>query len=112
MISFSRVGPAPGVRESVELRLAYRAAWLVKQDVIIRVRVKQRIEINKIDTRIRELAPVAQPLQIVAKIQPIHSLFLPAVGFGCNDPYRYRHYCRIEGQSRSRIHLFFPFDGY
>jgi hypothetical protein len=26
----------------------------------------------EIDTRIRELAPVAQPLQIVAKIQTIH----------------------------------------
>src|SRR5205807_431151 len=33
-------------------------------------------------------------------------LFLPVVGFGCNDPYRYRHYSRIEGQSRSRICMF------
>jgi hypothetical protein len=43
--------------------------------ILIRVRVKRRIEINKIDTRIRKLAPVAQPLQIVAEIQPVHSLF-------------------------------------
>jgi hypothetical protein len=26
----------------------------------------------EIDTRIRELAPVAQPVEIVAEIQPIH----------------------------------------
>ena len=30
------------------------------------------IEIEKIDTRIRELAPIAQPLQIVAEIESIH----------------------------------------
>ena len=29
-------------------------------------------ETNKIDTRIRKLAPVAQPLQIIAEVQTIH----------------------------------------
>ena len=72
VISFSGVGPAPGVGEGVKLRLAHLAAWLAEQDVIIRVRVKWRIEIDKIDTRIGELAPVAQPFQIVAEIQTIH----------------------------------------
>ena len=70
------------------MRLAYRAARLAEEGVVIDVRVKRRIEIDKIDTRIRELAPVAQPLQIVAEIEPVHSLFLPAVALGCNDPYR------------------------
>ena len=58
--------------ESMELRLAHRAARLAKKNVVIGIRVKRRIEINKIDTRIRELASVAQPLQIVAKIQAVH----------------------------------------
>jgi hypothetical protein len=31
------------------------------------------IRINKIDTGIRELAPVAQPLQIVAEVRAVHS---------------------------------------
>ena len=31
------------------------------------------IRINKIDTGIRELAPVAQPLQIVAEVRTVHS---------------------------------------
>ncbi len=35
-------------------------------------RIKWRIEINKIDARVRKLASVAQPLQIVTEIQPIH----------------------------------------
>ncbi len=34
--------------------------------------IKRRIEINKTDNRIRELAPVAQPFQIIAEIEPIH----------------------------------------
>ena len=34
--------------------------------------IKWRIEINKIDTRVGKFAPVAQPLQIVAEIEPIH----------------------------------------
>ncbi len=50
VISFRSIGPAPGVGEGVELRLAYRAAWLVEENVVIRVRIKGRIEINKIDT--------------------------------------------------------------
>ncbi len=34
--------------------------------------IKRRIEINKIDTRVGELTPVAQPLQIVAEVQAVH----------------------------------------
>ena len=68
MISVGGVGPAPCVGEGVELRLAHLSARLSKQDVVIGVGVKRWIEINKIDTRIRELAPVAQLFQIVAEI--------------------------------------------
>ena len=75
VIGVSGVGPAPSIGERVELRLAYLPGRLAKQDVVIGIRVKRRIEINKIDTRIWELAPVAQPLQIVAEIEPIHFPF-------------------------------------
>ncbi len=74
---------ANGRQQSVKLRhltnpsagmnqRADRAAWLAEEDIVIRMGIKWRIEISKIDTRIRELGPVAQPLQIVAEIQPIH----------------------------------------
>src|SRR5713101_9342764 len=72
MVRLGRVGPAPRICERVKLRLAYFAARLTKQDVIISVRIKRRIEINKIDTGIRELVPVAQPSEIIAEIKPVH----------------------------------------
>ena len=43
-----------------------------KEDVVIGVRVKRWIEVNKIDTRFREFVPVPQPGEIIAKIQTIH----------------------------------------
>ena len=89
MVSLGGVGPAPCACESVELRLTQRAARFAEENVVIRVRVKRRIEINKIDTRIRKLAPVAQPLQIVAEIEAVHSLFLPTLRLGCNDSHRH-----------------------
>src|SRR5947207_15624829 len=58
MIRLGGVGPAPCVGESVELRLAYRTARLAKEDVVFRVRVKRRNEINKIDNRIGELLSI------------------------------------------------------
>src|SRR5437762_1840781 len=72
VIGLGRVGPAPRVGEGVELRLAYLPARLAKQDVVIGVRVKGRIEINQIDTRIRKLLPIRKPFQIIAEVQPIH----------------------------------------
>ncbi len=67
MVHFGGISPAPRV-----LCLAHRAARLAEENVVIGVRIKRRIEINKIDTRIRKLAPVTQPFQIVAEVQPIH----------------------------------------
>lgn len=52
--------------------MAYLAARLTQKDVVVRGGVKRRIEIDKIDTRVRELAPVAQPSQIVAEIKAVH----------------------------------------
>jgi hypothetical protein len=54
MICLGGIGPAPRVCESVELRLAYLPAWLAKEDVVIGVGVKRRIEIDQIDTLRRE----------------------------------------------------------
>src|SRR6266516_4561774 len=76
VIGLGGVGPAPCVGEGVELCLAYLPTWLAEEDVVIGVRVKRRIEINKIDTRIGKFAPVTQPLQIVTEIEAVHSLFL------------------------------------
>ncbi len=58
MIRLGGVGPTPRVGEGVELRLAYLAARLAKEDVVIRVRVKRRIEINKIDTGVGKFLPI------------------------------------------------------
>jgi hypothetical protein len=57
----------------MELRLTRFAARLAKQNVVIGVRVERRIEIDKIDTRIRELLRIPQPREIVTEIKPVHS---------------------------------------
>jgi hypothetical protein len=68
MIGVGGVGPAPGVGESVELSLAYLSARLAKENVIIRVRVKRRIEIDEINTRVRKFLPIRKPCQVIAKV--------------------------------------------
>src|SRR2546423_1673258 len=73
MIRVGGVGPAPGVGESVELRLAYLPARLAGEDVVIGVRIKRRIEITKIDAGVGKLFPIGKPFEVVAEIQPIHS---------------------------------------
>src|SRR5436190_15811964 len=73
MVGVGGVGPAPCIGESVELRLAYLSARLAKKDVVIGVRVKRRIEINKINARIGKFFPIGKPLQVIAEVEPIHS---------------------------------------
>src|SRR5206468_6378699 len=109
MICLGGVGPAPGVGESVELCLADLPAWLPKEDVVIRVGIKWRIEINKIDTCVRELPPVAQPLQIVAEIEAVHFPF----SSGC-CPWMQRSVFTIAGLEFSSVANLpvFPFDRY
>jgi len=68
VIGVGGVGPAPRVGESVELRLAYLPARLAKQDIVVGVGVKRRIEIDKIDTRIGKFFPIRKPFQIIAEI--------------------------------------------
>jgi len=72
VIGLGGVGPAPGIGESVELRLAYFAAGLAEEDVVIGVRIKRRIEIDEIDAGIGELLGVPQPGQVISKIKAVH----------------------------------------
>src|SRR5437667_1448172 len=72
MISIGGIGPTPCVCEGVKLCLAHLSARLAKEDVVIRVRVKWRVEINKIDTRVRKLFPIREPFQIVTEIEAVH----------------------------------------
>ena len=67
VIGVGGVGPAPRVGESVELRLAYLPARLAKEDVVIGVRIKRRIEIDKIDTRVGKLFPSESHLRLSPK---------------------------------------------
>src|SRR5213083_2631126 len=79
MISVGGVGPAPCVGESVELCLADLSARLAKEDIVIGVRIKRRIEIDKIDARGGKFFPIRKPFQIVAKVQTIHSSQHPEI---------------------------------
>ena len=72
VIGLGGVGPAPGIGEGVKLRLAYFAAGLAEENVVIDVGIERRIEIDEIDARVRELARVAQPAEVIAEIKPVH----------------------------------------
>ena len=72
MIGLGGIGPAPSVGEGVELRLAYLPARLAKEDIVIGVGIKRRIEIDEIDTRIGKFFPIRKPFQVVTEIKPIH----------------------------------------
>ena len=71
VICLGGVGPTPRVREGVKLRLAYFAAGLAEENVVIGVGIERRIEIDEIDARVRELARVAQPAEVIAEIKPV-----------------------------------------
>jgi len=77
------IDPAPGIGEGAKLRLAYLSARLAKEDVVIGVRIKLRIEINKINDRIGKFFPIRKPFQVVAKIQPIHSFVRRMITDSC-----------------------------
>src|SRR6266404_2425524 len=81
VIRVGGIGPAPSIGEGVELRLAYLPARFAKEDVVIGVRVKRRIEINKIDARVGKFFPIRKPFQIVPEIEAVNYItFLPDVG--------------------------------
>ena len=52
--------------------MAYLAAGLAEEDVVIGIGIKRRIEIDEIDARVRELVPVSQPAKVIAEIKPVH----------------------------------------
>ncbi len=68
VVGVGGIGPSPGVSEGVELRLAYLPARFAKENVVVGVRVKWRIEIDKIDTGIRKIFPTGKPFQVVTEI--------------------------------------------
>jgi hypothetical protein len=81
MICVGSVGPAPSVGEGVELRLTHLPTRLAKENVVIGVRIKRRIEIDKINARVGKFFPVGKPFQIVAEIEAVHHVtFLPDIG--------------------------------
>src|SRR5438132_12933655 len=71
VIGVGGIGPAPGVGEGVELRLTYLSGRFTKQNVVIGVGIKRRIEIDKIDARVGKFLPIRKPFQIVAKIAAV-----------------------------------------
>ena len=71
VIGVGGIGPAPCISESVKLRLAHLTAGLAKENVVIGVRVKRRIEINKIDTRIGN----SRPSRSHSKLSPKYNRF-------------------------------------
>jgi len=61
VIGVGGIGPAPSIGEGVELRLAYLPARLAKEDVVIGVRIKWRIEIDEIDAGVGKFFPIRKP---------------------------------------------------
>jgi len=61
------VRPVPGVGEGVELRLAGLAGRLAEQDVVIRIGIERRIEINEVNAGVGKNLRIAQPLEIVTE---------------------------------------------
>src|SRR5712692_1628631 len=87
VIGLGGVGPAPSVGESVELHLTHLPARFAKEDVVIGVRIKRRVEIDKIDTLVGKFLPIRKPFQIVAEVEPVHSR-LPTPSWNrCNAPW-------------------------
>src|SRR2546429_10010452 len=69
VIGVGGIGPAPGVGEGVELRLTYLSGRFTKQNVVIGVGIKRRIEIDKIDARVGKFLSIRKAFQIVHKIE-------------------------------------------
>ena len=81
----------------MELCLALRTARLAKENVVIGVRVKRRIEINEIDTRIGKVRaglayfPIGKPFQIVAKVEAVHAIMFIVKSSGALLALQLRH---------------------
>ena len=53
--------------ECVKLHLAHLPARFAEEDVVISVRVKRRIEINEIDTRVGKFLPIESHFRLSPK---------------------------------------------
>jgi hypothetical protein len=76
--------PIPGVGEGVELRLAGLAGRLAEQDVVIRIGIERRVEIDEVNAGVGKKLRVAQPVEIVAEQEAVHKtnyqkLFLSSI---------------------------------
>ena len=71
-VSVRRVRPIPRVRERVKLRLTRLAGRLAEQDVVIRIGIERRVEINEVNARVGKNFHLPQPLQIVAEKKAVH----------------------------------------
>jgi hypothetical protein len=56
----------------MELRLAGFAGSFAEQDIVIRVGIERRVEINEVNAGVGKKFLVAQPLEIVAEQEGIH----------------------------------------
>jgi len=72
MVGLGGVGPAPGIGKGVELCLAYFAAGFAKEDVVIGIGIKRRIEIDEIDAGIGKFFRIPQPAKVIAEVKPVH----------------------------------------
>ena len=71
-VNLGGVGPCPGVGESVELGLAGLAGSLPVQDIVIRIGIERRIQINEVNAGVRKNLRIAQPLEIVTEKEAVH----------------------------------------
>ena len=66
------VRPIPSVREGVKLRLTRLAGSLPEQDIVIRIGIERRIQINEVNAGVRKNLRIAQPLEIVTEKEAVH----------------------------------------
>ena len=59
-----------------KLRLAGLAGGLAEEDVVIRIGIERRIEINQVNAGVRKNPGIAQPFQVVAEKQAVHARVL------------------------------------
>jgi hypothetical protein len=78
--ALGRIVPMPGVLERLDLRLAGLAGRRTKQDVVGRVRIEWRIQIDEVHALVANA--LAQHVEIVAVIEVIrHARPLPPAAF-------------------------------